>query len=405
MQPKRKSTLIAYQHINKCENKITIYDSTKITLNVLLNNLISLPSNKLNIDMAEIDVLTYLPQIKTVCTLDCNTTKSIKTCVCEVCNILCKFERIYHCIDHNTYFCDWCFGREKLLTVINENQNDFSAYVNLGFIFQRHYHDYRNAKKYFLRALEISPERGDLHFNIGMLLKDHLNDPVNAIIHFDKALEFTPNCLEYEHDKIMIYLNIAILLDAHFNDYKGARNYYQKIIEYFPHSRECYIVHQKLGFLLMKHFSDYDGAKMHYEQAIKTSILSRNIILCDYGDLLKNHFGDYDNAKKHYMLGLELYPRDSKVHNNLGHLYMIHLGDIKSAEKCFVEALKLTPKYASAHVNIGFLYGKYYGNVESAKIHFKRALNIDQNVFDEIGYELHKQFVIEIGIVIKTIKS
>lgn len=175
MQQKHKSTLIVYQRANICDPiNITTNDKTKIAINVLLGNLISLSSNKLNIDMPEIDILTYLPEIKTICTLNCftniTTSDDETTCnnitsgnihVCDGCNVFRKFDVIYHCINHNTYFCDHCFERERLLTIIDEDKDNINAYVNLGYIFKKYYDDYKNAKKYFLRLLEIHPEWGD----------------------------------------------------------------------------------------------------------------------------------------------------------------------------------------------------------------------------------------------------
>ena len=62
-----------------------------------------------------------------------------------------------------------------------------------------------------------------------------------------------------------------------------------------------------------------------------------------------------DQALKHLEKAIEIYPKFSPAHNNMGLLYM-EAGKTGEAEKAFLNAVKTGATNACAHQNLGYLY-------------------------------------------------
>lgn len=113
------------------------------------------------------------------------------------------------------------------------------ALVNLGTIFfnQR---KWREAEKYYVRALEADPEYALAHFNLGNLF-DERGDRAKAMVHYQTALQLNPNYADAHY-------NLAVLHQAANQPLKAVRHW-KAYLKIDPNSAWASIARRELAKL------------------------------------------------------------------------------------------------------------------------------------------------------------
>jgi Flp pilus assembly protein TadD len=94
--------------------------------------------------------------------------------------------------------------------------------------------------------------------------------------------------------------------------------------------------------------------------------------------VLCNQLGNADLAVDLITKGIEISPRVTEYHNNLGNALKAR-GDWSNAEKSYCRAIALNPRNADAHANLGILLEEQ-GRLEEAKDSYQRALRFAPNM-------------------------
>ena len=84
--------------------------------------------------------------------------------------------------------------------------------------------EYKEAKKYFLRAIDIKPDNSMYRYCYGQFLYRHLRDFENAKIELKRAIDIEPNEPKY-------YQELAVFLRDAVKDYQDAEKYYLKCLQ------------------------------------------------------------------------------------------------------------------------------------------------------------------------------
>ena len=91
---------------------------------------------------------------------------------------------------------------------------------------------------------------------------------------------------------------------------------------------------------------------------------------------VKNHQeGKTDIAIELYNQVLEINPKNSAAHNNLGGIFK-KLKENEKAKDCFEKAIEIKPNLANAHYNLGNMFQEF-GENEKAKDCFEKAIEFD----------------------------
>ena len=304
------------------------------------------------------------------------------------------------------------------------------ALFKAGFLYMNELDDYANAKKYFLRALEIyerltkeNPKYiGDLatmYNQLGILYSD-LNQYDKAEEYYKRALEIRERLAKEDPEKYRgelarTYNNLGALY-ANLNQYDKAERYYLRALEIrerlAKEDPEKYrgglaTTYNNLG-VLYADLNQYDKAEELYLRALEirkrlaneNSANNSGELARTYSNLgrLYDALKQYDKAERYYLRAVEIRERLAKedpekyrgglatTYNNLGALYA-NLNQYDKAEELCLRALeireylaKVIPaKYsedlASTCEELGGLYKKI-GQKENAAKYNLRAIEI-----------------------------
>ncbi len=231
--------------------------------------------------------------------------------------------------------------------------------------------DYKNAEKYFKRALELDKHFAAAYLSLGAVcqksgrldeamanyLKAEKNNQDNPIIltniaslyrelneweksemMYKRALEISPEMTRASLDLGFIYIK-----DKKFAE---ASKVYNDALEYHPRNAEIYY---RLGIISM-HEKDYNGAIIYLQRALILNPELTGVRKCiaDINSLR----GNTVNALNTYRDMLERDPDDYTARNNLG-LLLLKTGDVITAEEHFLKALNAKPDFAAALKNMG----------------------------------------------------
>lgn len=130
---------------------------------------------------------------------------------------------------------------------IENEDNMFWSYINLGSIYERHNKD-NQALEYFLKAYNINPNKEMVCYNIGVACY--------KLKKYDQSLEYYLKELRQERPFYNTYYNLGLLYKDGFNDYQKAKFYYLKGLKL---NNEDYNIWYNLGCIhaLLK---DYENA-------------------------------------------------------------------------------------------------------------------------------------------------
>ena len=156
------------------------------------------------------------------------------------------------------------------------------AYIQLG--------KFMEAKKDFLKAIDIKPEFPSACSNLAALLKDRLND-------FEGAKQYYIKSIGIDSSDAKEYVNLANLLNEKFQDYKGAKDNYLKAIAILNDFQDA---HYNLALLLETKLNDYNGAEKQYLEAIRINVDNKHAHL-NLALIYKNHLNNKPVAKDHYV--------------------------------------------------------------------------------------------------------
>lgn len=130
---------------------------------------------------------------------------------------------------------------------IENEDNIFWSYINLGSIYERHNRD-DQALEYFLKAYNINPHKEMVCYNIGVTCY--------KLKKYNQSLEYYLQELKQEKPFYNTYYNLGLLYKDGFTDYQKAKFYYLKGLEL---NNEDYNIWYNLGCIhaLLR---DYDNA-------------------------------------------------------------------------------------------------------------------------------------------------
>jgi len=191
--------------------------------------------------------------------------------------------------------------------------------------------DYDDADKWMLRSLQMNGKDSDAWYGLGRIryTKDRFQDAVEC---FEKALALEPRSVKAENN-----LGLA---------YEGLNRTDDAIAAY----RRALQFEQDLGEQAQKPPSEQP-------------MLNLAIVLM--------HRGHLDEALSLLTRAVAIAPRDPKIREQLGHLYL-QQGKLAAAGHQFTQAVTLSPDNAALHFMLGQVYRRQ-GQDAKARAEFARA--------------------------------
>lgn len=185
-------------------------------------------------------------------------------------------------------------------------------------------------------------------------------DNENALKYFLKAVQLSPNPL-FKYNLANYYYQI--------NNFEKAEEYYFKALENNENYPDC---HNSLGNLFRSK-KEYNKALKHYLKARKIRPTDPNYInniACIY-----HLMGNEDEAYKYYVECLNLDPNYVPVYCNIGIIFR-NRGQLEEAANYYNKALAVNINDPIAHNNLGNVFLDKY-NFDQAIIHYKKVLELD----------------------------
>jgi Flp pilus assembly protein TadD len=156
--------------------------------------------------------------------------------------------------------------------------------------------------------------------------------------------------------------------------FSDALSCFQQVLKLSPKSVKA---ENNLG-LAYEALNQVDAAAAAYRQAIEWQSqgprdqLSEEPLL-NLGTVLLHH-GELTEAEALLTKAAALAPRDSRIHEQLGHLYM-QKADYAAAERELQQACELDPKSSSLHFLLGQAY-RHLGKMQEAKAEFAASARL-----------------------------
>jgi len=267
---------------------------------------------------------------------------------------------------------------------------DVYNYLALAFLTQC---NYKEAVKYFQKAVELKPDYADAFYNCGIALQKQ-GMVEDAILSYKRAIELKP-------DNAAAYHNLAILLCEHGRLEMSSVNY-KRAIELDNH---YFLAYNNFGDLLQKQGKlddavnsykhaiyikpDYCEAYFNLGVAYQRQLNYNDAVKCfkqavtikpdsaEYNYYLGNAFknqGKFEDAINSYKNALKFKPEYAEVYLNLGVSY-IKQGQPDESIECCYKAIEIKPDYAEAFYNLGIAFNDK-GELDEAVKSYKRALQL-----------------------------
>jgi Flp pilus assembly protein TadD len=191
------------------------------------------------------------------------------------------------------------------------------AYVLLG--------DWEDADKWTLRAVQMNPSNADVWYSLGRIRysDQRFSDALSC---FQQVLKLSPKSVKAEN-------NLGLTYEA-MNQVDAAMAAYRQAIEW-----------------------QNEGPP---DQLSEEPLLNLGTVLL--------HRGKMAEAEPLLTKAAVLAPKDSRIHEQLGHLYM-QKADYGAAEHELKQACELDPKDSSLHFLLGQAY-RHLGKLEEANAEF-----------------------------------
>ncbi|WP_419673793.1 tetratricopeptide repeat protein [Aliarcobacter butzleri] len=260
-------------------------------------------------------------------------------------------------------------AKELILESLNLNEENFNTYNILGILYSDEMfkeHDYEKAKKYLLKALELTTTNKPL-INLGDLYSNEKFQEYD----YKKAEEYLLKALDKEDEKKTIILinNYIGRMYLKEHDYKKAEKYFLEALNIDKTDSE---VLKSLGMLYSnKNFKehDYKKAEKYYLETLRND--SKNEELLNDIGYFYLELNQLDKAKDYF---LEAYynKKDAPyINDSLGEVYM-ELEDFELSEKYFKQAIELDNQDIVFYENLIKLYDKF--NKKEKKLEIEKAL-------------------------------
>jgi Flp pilus assembly protein TadD len=191
--------------------------------------------------------------------------------------------------------------------------------------------DWADADKWTVRAVQMSPSDADAWYSLGRIRysEQRFSD---ALYCFEQVLKLSPKSVKAE-------TNLGLTYEA-MNQVDAAMAAYRQAIQW-----------QNQG----------PGNQLSEEP------------LVDLGTVLL-HRGNLVEAEDLLKKAAALAPKDSRIHQQLGHLYM-QKADYQAAERELQQACGLDPKSSSVHFLLGQAY-RHLGKLQEAKAEFDESAQL-----------------------------
>eukprot|EP00172_Hildenbrandia_rubra_P001340 Plantae.Rhodophyta-Hildenbrandia_rubra.ctg18775.p1 GENE.Plantae.Rhodophyta-Hildenbrandia_rubra.ctg18775~~Plantae.Rhodophyta-Hildenbrandia_rubra.ctg18775.p1 ORF type:complete len:853 (-),score=107.00 Plantae.Rhodophyta-Hildenbrandia_rubra.ctg18775:3177-5735(-) len=225
------------------------------------------------------------------------------------------------------------------------------------------------ARKYFQRAIEVSPKYAHAYYNIGVATAD-LGD-------MHSALQYYKRCVSLNAMHTEALANIGALYRSFHNDNEAAVRYYELALSTNPSDEST---KKNLATAL----AELGNAQNKAEPKIARKLLKKALALdplcavAHYNLGLSYHVsGKYERAITCYRLAAHLDTKYAASWNNMGIIYKT-LSDNATAVQCYKRALEVDPKDPRTHTNISVIY-TITGDFDSALFHIKKSLSLNPN--------------------------
>jgi Flp pilus assembly protein TadD len=185
--------------------------------------------------------------------------------------------------------------------------------------------DWADADKWTLRAVQMSPSDADAWYSLGRIRYSEQRFR-EALSCFEQVLKLSPKSVKAENNLGLAYEGM--------NQVDAAMAAYRQAIEWQ---------------------NEASGGELSEEP-----LLNLGIVLL--------HRGNLTEAEGLLMKAAALAPKDPRIHEQLGHLYM-QKADYEAAERQLQQACELDPKNSSLHFLLGQAY-RHLGKLPEAKAEF-----------------------------------
>ena len=231
-----------------------------------------------------------------------------------------------------------------------------SVYGNLGKTFAG-MGRFEEAKKSYLRAIELKPDSAELCNDLGGVLS-RLKENSEALKAYREALKLRPNFAPALNNIGVIYLDEG--------EYENAIGEFEKALEidsrYFHARLNIGDALMKWGKLDEAIVSYREAARIHPEEAETYNKIGH--VYLEKGDL--------SEAGAAYQEAVKMDSSFAFGYNNLG-IVLQEMGRLPQAVECFVKAIGLSPRYAGAFYNLGCVYF-HAGELEKSIDAYQTAL-------------------------------
>ena len=191
--------------------------------------------------------------------------------------------------------------------------------------------DYDDADKWMSRSVAIDSKDSDAWYGLGRIryTKNRFQDAVEC---FEKALALEPRSVKAENNLGLAYEGL--------NRTDDAIRAYRKALEF-----------------------EQDLGAQAEQPPSEQPMLNLAIVLI--------HRGQFDQALPLLTSAVAIAPKDPKIHEQLGHLYL-QKGDLAGSQREFEQAVALSPGNAALHFMLGQVYRRQ-GQDARARAEFARA--------------------------------
>lgn len=231
--------------------------------------------------------------------------------------------------------------------------------------------DYDNAITYYKKYIRIHPYSAVLHSNIANIyfMKGEVE---KAVEHYQAAITLNP---KPDWTSIVaqtlgfIQQNVTKNIDSAIANYQLSHAFAPKEIDVFISLGSAFYDNE-----------DYKNALICYRRALELEPKNSKIH-CNLGYLYWG-MGKLDEAIKEYNLSIKYDSTYDIAHNNLGVIYLDDLVQLQNAIDCFNKAVECNPNYALAYYNLGRSYSLRGEKIKAAE-YFQQAMDIN-NITNEI---------------------